>query len=388
MTIKSRILMLNYEFPPLGGGAAVANYYFLSELVAHPAIHVDLVTAGPGDRLETEILSDSIRVYRVPVGKAERHFWTAQELARWLRHALPVARQLVRDQSYHFTHCWSGWPSGWIGYHLRSRLPYLVGLRGSDVPGYNPRLQLLDTIILKRISARVWQRATAVTTVSEYLKELALKTNGRVPIQVIPNGVDSTRFTPRAGTTVKPFTLLYVGRLIERKGVNFLLRAFSDLAAGEPDCRLVIAGDGPDRPELASFCERQGIAHRVQFLGGLRHAELPEVYRRSSVFVMPAINEAMPNAVLEAMASGLPAVTTDTGARELVRNGENGFVVEAGNPGAIRTAVTRYLQDPGLCAHHGHRARALAEPRTWQRNATAYIDLYSEITARGRSSPG
>jgi glycosyltransferase involved in cell wall biosynthesis len=377
--------MLNYEFPPLGGGAAVANYYLLSELAKHAAIHVDLITAGSNEQPETEILFDSIRVYRVPVGKAELHFWTPQELTRWFRRALSLARKLVTKQSYDFTHCWSGWPSGWIGYHLRRRLPYLIGLRGSDVPGYNPRLQLLDTIILKRISAHVWQRATAVTAVSEYLKELARKTDRRVSIEVIPNGVDATHFTPRSGTPVKPFTLLYVGRLIKRKGVNFLLKAFSELAAGEPDCRLVLAGDGPDRPYLASFCERQGIAHRVQFLGVVRHAALPDVYRRSSVFVMPAINEAMPNALLEAMASGLPAVTTDTGARELVRNGESGFVVEAGNAHAIKTAVARYLEESELCVRHGRNARALAERRTWQRNAEAYLGIYKNIMARQRS---
>ena len=373
--MKINILMLNYEFPPLGGGSANATYYLLKEFSKDPSLRVDLVTSGSGPKLEVERFSEGITFFKLPVGKREPHFWTMSEIARWTWRALRFSRNLTRERDYDLCHCWSGWPSGIIGLLLRKRIPYIVGLRGSDVPGYNLRLRVLDRIAFRYISPFVWNRARGVTAVSDHLRELAEKTSKRCPIQVIYNGVDAKHFQP--GTPPARFTVLYVGRLIERKGLIYLLRAFRSLSEELPDCRLLIAGEGPDRQGLMEFCLRERIESRVSSLGVLDHDELRAVYQRVSVFVMPALEEAMPNAMLEAMASGLPLISSNTGARELLDG--NGIVVETGNAAQLKEALSRYATDPFLRKRHGERSRILAETMAWSGVALAYRDLYEQI---------
>jgi len=376
------ILMLSYEFPPLGGGTGNACHHVLTELRHDSGVDVDLVTAGAGPPFASDASwGDSIRIHRLPVVKKSVHFWTPSELARWTRLAHRCARGLAAERRFDLCHCWSGWPSGLIGYSLRRRLPYVVALRGSDVPGYNPRLRILDPLVFRHLSRRVWREASAVTAVSEHLKALARRTESEVAIDVIGNGVDTSYFTP--GAARREFTILFVGRLVERKGLIYLLRAFRALCERDHGCRLVIAGDGPDRRRLQEFCSQARIGDRVSFLGVVPTSDLRAVYRDASVFVMPAIQEGMSNAVLEAMASGLPVVMTATGGSDAIRG--NGTIVESRDEGSLRLALARYLENPDLARTEGETSRRLAAGMTWERVAAAYRELYERVLRRGEA---
>ena len=370
-----RILMLSYEYPPLGGGIGVSCQSLLQEFASDPSIAVDLITGGAGSATETVQVGDRIRVLKLPVGKKNLHFWTAPEIARWTWGALALSRKLVARQDYDLAHCWGGWPSGLLGYRLRNRFPYIVGLRGSDVPGYNIRLRFLDSLVFARLSRRVWGEASAVVALSENLKSLAQRTAGEVPIGVIRNGVDVARFRP--GVSKEPLTFLYVGRLIERKGLFNLLEAFDNLSETTPNLCLTLVGDGPDRSRLESYCASRGLDGKVELTGRLSQEELLPLYREASVFVMPSLEEALGNAVLEAMASGLPIVTTPTGARELLDG--NGLIVERGDSEAMRAALERYAQDRELRLTHGARSRELAESMSWEEMAHAYREIYEKV---------
>jgi glycosyltransferase involved in cell wall biosynthesis len=377
-----RILMLSYEYPPWGGGTGNACQRLLEAFRRDPAIHVDLVTSGPAARSAgVEDHGELLRIHRVPIAKRDIHFWSTTELAQWTARALAVSRRLARERSFDLCHCWSGWPSGWIGYALRNRLPYLVALRGSDVPGYNPRLKLLDPLLLRHVSRHVWRRARAVTAVSEHLRTLAGRTERDLRIEVIANGVDLDRFCPHPRDEAVPrdqaLSVLFVGRLIERKGVVHLLRAFGELAGNDGSSRLVIVGDGPERPRLERWSRELGIGDRVDFRGAVPQAELPAIYQRASVFVMPALQEGMSNAMLEAMASGLPIVVTATGGSEAIRG--NGAIVAPGDADSIRNALAAYRDDPELLWRHGRRSRELAEGMSWELMSRAFVDLYGRI---------
>jgi len=371
--------MLSYEFPPLGGGTGNACHQVLTELRHDPGIRVDLVTAGTGSRSASDAFwGDSIRIHRLAVIKKSVHFWTPSELARWTRLAYRYARDLASERGFDLCHCWAGWPPGLIGYSLRRRLPYVVALRGSDVPGYNPRLRVLDPLVFRHLSRRVWRAASAVTAVSQHLKALARRTDRETVIDVIGNGVDTSFFTP--GAARPEFTILFVGRLVERKGLIYLLRAFRALCERDHGCRLVIAGDGPDRRRLQEFCSQAGIGGRVSFLGVVPTSDLRAVYQDASLFVMPAIQEGMSNAVLEAMASGLPVVMTATGGSDAIRG--NGTIVASRDEASLRVAIARYLENPGLARTEGEISRRLATGMTWGRVAAAYHELYERVLSR------
>jgi len=241
---------------------------------------------------------------------------------------------------------------------------------------------MLDPLVFRHLSRRVWKRAGAVTAVSKHLKSLAGKTAPGVPIDVIGNGVDTAFFAP--GATDDDVSILFVGRLIDRKGLIFLLQAFRELSAAHPECRLVIAGEGPERERLEAYCVAAGIDGRVRFTGVLSHDELRSEYQRAHLFVLPSIQEGMSNAVLEAMASGLPIVMTDSGGSEAIR--DNGMIVDPGSADALREAIARYLGDRDLLRRHGEASRLAAEQMTWQRAADAYVDLYRRVLEWGSAT--
>jgi glycosyltransferase involved in cell wall biosynthesis len=374
--VPLRILMINYEYPPFGGGTGLACSQLLDELARFSDLEIDLVTSGPGGRVEVERPSPSIGIHRLPVRKRTDHFWRASELAEWTVRSLAYTRRLVATQRFDVCHCWSAWPAGPIGLALSKRLPYVVSLRGSDVPGYNERLRWLDPLVFRHVARRVWRDAAYVVAVSHSLRSLALETAPEARIDVIPNGVDTRLFRPGAGRTA--VNLLFVGRLIERKGVDVLLRAFCDLAREHADVALTVAGDGPEKGRLQELCWQLGVAQRVTFLGHLDRTSLAERYRRASIFVLPALRDAMPNAALEAMASGLAVIATPGGAGDLIR--DNGFVIAPRDPSSIRHAVGRYLADRQLLVAHQERSRALALRISWQAVAEYFNELYQALT--------
>ena len=373
-------MLVVYEFPPIGGGTGLACSQLLTQLADRVDVLIDVVTSGVGAEARVERLATNIEVCHLPVAKQHLHYWRAGELASWTRRALSYASALSRQRSYDVCHCWAGWPSGLIGYRLRQRMPYIVSLRGSDVPGYNKRLYWLDPLLLRHVVRRIWRGATRVVAVSQTLRALALKTQPAALIDVIPNGVDIHHFTP--GPNDGRAKVLFVGRLIERKGVQFLLQAFCQVLAAMPDVALTIVGDGPERGRLEKLAAELGVARCVTFAGHLDRDATPVVYRDHAILVLPAVADAMPNVVLEAMAAGLAVVTTATGGREVVRG--NGIIVAPGDPSALRTALLDYLTDPELLAHHRRVSRTLAEGMSWAKVAEFNLHLYREAATRSQ----
>jgi glycosyltransferase involved in cell wall biosynthesis len=377
--------MLNYEFPPVGGGTGAACQQLLEALAGRSPVHVELVTSGPGDRPSVEHAASGATIHRLPVGKRDPHFWRPAELLRWTWRAHRLAKRLIRSEQLDVCHCWAGWPPGVLGYRFRGSLPYLVSLRGSDVPGYSERLAAWDPLIFRRLSRRVWRGAGAVVSVSDSLRALALQTCPDLDIRVIPNAADTVRFTP-GSSPAEPYTVLFVGRLIPRKRVEDLLTAFRDVLERIPSARLVIAGDGPEASRLDRLAGTLGLGEAVRFEGQVQREALPDLYRRASVFVLPSEREGMPNAQLEAMASGLPVVTT-VAPHGLVDG--NGVAVAVGHASEIAGALIRYGLDAELRRAHGRRSRELAEVTSWSVVAEWYLGIYRSLKrANSRTSMG
>jgi glycosyltransferase involved in cell wall biosynthesis len=375
-----RVLMINYEFPPIGGGTGMACSQLLAQFAGRTDIVVDLVTSGMGTQpYADDQFADNIIVHRLPVAKRDLYYWRAGELFSWTRQAIPYASRLSRRCRYDVCHCWSGWPSGIVGYWLRRRIPYIVSLRGSDVPGYSKRLRLLDLLLMRHVSRRVWGQAARVVAVSRNLRALALQTQPKAVIDIIPNGVDAERFTPGSGQD--NHRVLFVGRLVERKGVHVLLEAFRGVVATVPDAVLTIVGDGPERARLEAMVGNFEIGGQVVFRGHLAGAEIPGAYRENAILVLPALADAMPNVVLEAMAAGLAIVTTPTGGSAVIHG--NGVTVPPADPDALREALVAYLADPARLAQHRSVSRRLAEGMSWTAVAEFCLELYREAVTAG-----
>ena len=118
-----RILFLNYEYPPIGGGGANANAYLFRELALHPEIKIDCVTSALGKQDVVEQVADNIRLYRLAVGKKQLHYWTQREVLTWLLRATRKAKVLMHEQQYDLCHAFFGFPSGMVAWLQRTKLP-------------------------------------------------------------------------------------------------------------------------------------------------------------------------------------------------------------------------------------------------------------------------
>ena len=372
-----KIIMLNIEFPPVGGGAATANYHLLKSLSSDRSLNIDLITTSPNRQFKVEKFSDHITIYRLGVRKKSLYYWTTYELFQWSYRAWLLADSLSKKNRYDICHCWFGWPPGVIGYLLRKRFPYIVSLRGSDVPGYNSRLKYLDRIFFKFLCQIVWRHSHAVVSNSQYLRNLAKNTCAKTNIQVIYNGVDSHRFYPGKRSKRIELNFMFVGRLIERKGLIYLLEAFKRLCAKHPGSRLQIVGSGPLQKKMKYFCRENNITERVRFVGGVPHAEMRTIYQQADVLVLPSLSESLSNAALEAMACGLGLITTDTGVAEILRN--NGIVVAPKSIHGLEEAMLRYIEIPDLLRNHRWNCYCSVSQMTWSRIAHDYCSVYRKV---------
>lgn len=225
----------------------------------------------------------------------------------------------------------------------------------------------------------------------------ALEGEGYAPARIarVPNFVDTDLFRPptdderadlRAALgLVERAVVVCSGRLTARKNVDVLLEAFAGACARATSARpplLVLLGDGPERAVLEARAARPDLAGKVLFAGF--RDDVPRWLRAADVFVLPSRLEGLPNAVLEAMATGLPVLATDIGGcREAIVPGESGLLVAPGDARALEDALARLLDDPALRARLGAAAGAAIAARfTLDAVAPRYLELYARLTGQ------
>lgn len=211
---------------------------------------------------------------------------------------------------------------------------------------------------LEALLLSVIRRCTAVVTMGEAGRSVLLARNvAPKRVHAIPPSVDLARFRPSPGEQRRDYDLVTVGDLIERKRTADLLDAVARLRKSRPLIRAAVIGVGPLEAALRLRAQALGVSDAVDFLG--YRDDVEEVFHRSAVFVLPSRSEGLSIALCEAMACGLPSVVSDVGElRDLVRNGQNGFLVEPGDSEKLADCIERLLDDPELLSAAGARAAA------------------------------
>ncbi|MCX6023798.1 MAG: glycosyltransferase family 4 protein, partial [Chloroflexi bacterium] len=302
------------------------------------------------------------------------------EMASFIFAAAVPAVRLARRLRPDVLHVYFGIPTGPVGW-LAARItgaPYLLSLRGGDVPGFLPGELGMIHRLTAPLTSLVWGAAGAIVANSPGLRDLAQRSYAKGHVQMTPNGVDTRFFTPPISRPDGgPLRLLFAGRLVEQKGVTYLLMALPAVAERlGRSVELEIVGSGPLDVSLRAQAAALPPSVTVRFAGWLDRDRLAERYRAADAFVLPSFEEGMPNVVLEAMASGLPIVATDIyGNRDLVTDGDNGLLVPTASPDALADALVRLGADPATRWAMGARSRTRAETQGWDRVAAAYLDM-------------
>ncbi len=232
----------------------------------------------------------------------------------------------------------------------------------------------------RRRIVRTLRGAHCAVYLSQALRRHALDLAGEHRSVVIPLGIET--YPGLGAAPPRQFTVCTVTRLIARKRVDHLLRAFARLALEQTDARLVVVGDGPERPALDRLVRRLRLGGIVEFAGALDHRATQERIARASVMALPSVRESLGAVYLEAMALGVPALGTQgEGIAEHIEHGVTGILVPPADDEALLAALRALAADPERARRIGQAGRRqfLDGPFSWRANVEAHLSLFEEL---------
>ena len=333
---------------------------------------------------------DGVEVQRIPVLRKRQEFCSTFEMGTFVLSGLWHSLFQVREFKPDVVHVFFGIPDGPLGWTLKRvyGLPYLISLRGADVPSDEVKRFAKHYRILRPFVRWLWQDADALVAVSNGLREFAYETTPDVPIDVIPNAIELSIFRPpRQRTHDSPVRLLFVGRFNAFKNVETLLEAISHLnEMGVNNFELQLVGDGERRANLERLTIDKGLTRQVHFLGWVDRKAIVERYRQADMFVTATTWEGMPNTVLEGMACGLPVVATRaSGLDELVKEGVNGYLVDINDSSTLANRLAELIENPYERHRMGKESRKIAEQEfAWEYITEQYVQIYERISKSER----
>jgi glycosyltransferase involved in cell wall biosynthesis len=244
---------------------------------------------------------------------------------------------------------------------------------------------------LGRIEKEAAKQATIVVTVSRYSASKIVELYGveENKIKVVPNGVDTQRFKPAKDCEElekkvrrdKKHVVLFVGNLIPRKGLHYLIEAAKQVLKEHKETQFVVAGEGPLKNKLISYTKHQGVRSNFTFLGRIPEADINGLYNCADVFASPSIQEGQGITLLEAQATAKPVVAFNVSAiKEVVKNKETGLLVEP-NSTELAKGISSLLSDRGLREKMGNSARQFVSDNfSWDICADKMFQIYLQVT--------
>jgi colanic acid/amylovoran biosynthesis glycosyltransferase len=404
---KTRIAYLLSMYP------GISHTFFLKEVLGlrERGLAVEAASINPTDRArrhlpETEaaeadstyyvkagLVSLAFKVFAVALrhpGVAIRGLAAALSLGGWdlksrvfalfyLAEALLVGAWMRRRALPHL-HVHFGGPVATVGLLTAKawKIPWSLTLHGPDEFFDQDFFYLRQKI----------ESAGFIVCISDFCRCQVLRIEPELPdshTEVVRLGVDCVALKPNPpgganDAQVPVFRLVCTGRIVAAKGHRILLEALVPLVSAGVNLSCTLVGDGPERPFLESLAARLGIAGQVRFLGALAHQQTLAQVAQADVFVLASFAEGLPVALMEAMALGVPCVTTTIAAiPELIQDGVNGLLVAPANPQALSAALARLAADPDLRHRLGVEARRTVETRY---NLARNLDLLAETWKR------
>jgi glycosyltransferase involved in cell wall biosynthesis len=403
-----RIVCPTYWYPQHAADTQATYVHDINRHLVRRGHRVTVVTPGSPSMAASESF-DGVDVVRFPmelpvdltygrVAQSRVDFWgklaRVAVMAHYLEAQYRATLAVVRERGADVIHAHWAIPTGPAAVHAARRLelPSVITMHGGDVyvnpeQGYD-----FPTRWYVRPALR-WtlRHAGALTAITEDCRQPALRAGAPDrSVHLVFNGTDLRRFSPAASGNgavdprFGPHMIFACRQLFPRKGIRFLIEAAAQLAPRFPDLKVVIAGDGFERPELLRLAESLGIADRVTFLGWVPNTDLPPYYRAAAVSVIPSLEEGFGIPAAEAMGCQTPVVASDAGGLpEVVEHGVTGLVVPRGDSSALATAIGALLADPFKRTQMGlaGRERAL-RLFDWDRTAEQLEQIYAEVTPR------
>ncbi len=377
-----KILVVNYEYPPVGGGGGSCCREIVMRL-ANKGHRIDVFTAGYKNFPVTETPQKNLNIYRIKSNRKSEHEVGVSGLITFIWRGMFKISNFASGKKYDVIHYHFSVPTGLLTFFHDKLTPIAVTLHGIDVPGFHADEFPLFQKITKPFNKRVIHKASAIIAVSNNLKEKAEETFKNKHIQVIYHGVDVDKFKKldikKTESSVK---FICVARLVKFKRIDVLLRAFKTLLhKTDKDVSLTIAGTGYMEDELKSLSAELGIQSNVEFAGYVSHETLPKLLNEHHVFVLPSVHDSFGIVYLEAMACGLCCIGANAaGVPEVVIHGQTGLLAKPESVESLSDCLLQLTLDHRLRKQMAENGFRLVHDKfTWEAIVEEYENVFNQI---------
>lgn len=372
-----RILILIYEYPPIGGGGGrVAQD--IGRRLSENGHDVLVLTAHYGD-LPLEEKDGTMTIRRLPSGRKQPFKAGLDAMAGFVWAAFWHGLGLIQTWKPDLIHTHFAVPSGAAAWALSvfTRTPYVLTAHLGDVPGGVPEKTGKWFRWIAPLTPSIWKRASAVTAVSEFTRSLA-EPYYKVPVAVIPNGVDLQAVDPGEIRVNTPPRLVFAGRFMAQKNPITLVRVLAGLKDLPWTCAMI--GDGPLRPEVEQEIAVHGLQERFELPGWVTPEVVLEQFSHSDILFMPSLSEGLPVTGVQAMAMGLAIVAGRVGGFvELVEPAVNGYLEDPHDIQAFQRDLHELLTDPVRLESFRKAGRQLAARYDLSHVVAAYEQIYTRV---------
>lgn len=405
-----RICVLTSSFPRFSGDPAGVFIYNLSLCLSRKGVEVEVISPHDFGYNYSES-RDAIRIHRFPYfypPKYQRLCYGAGILQNIKRDVLAriqlpsfvitnVLYSLWMIKKRHFDVIHAHWslPQGLVGILCKKlfKVPCITTIHGSDMYG-------LKFPLLRLLNAKVIKYSDVCTANSKATARVACETYGTKNIEIIPVGVDDTFFFKRTRNAdaikrelgIDGRVVLFIGRLIDLKGVDYLIKATPEVLKRCPDINVLLVGSGPQKEYLMNLSKDLGVENRVVFIDKVPQDEILKFYAIASVFVLPSIvnargeTEGLGVVLLEAMASGVPVIGSNVGGiPDIITDGETGLLARQKDHNDLAKKIVILLSDEELRKNVTENAlRCVKRNFSWEVIADRFVRIYEDLIGRNK----
>ena len=380
---KLKVLIINYEFPPLGGGGGVASYDLALEWEKHG--QVDVLTSNFSG-LEAYKNVNGINVYRTKIFfRKSRDAATFLSMLSFLLTGFIEGFKLCRKNRYDVINTHFAVPSGPLGYILGRMfgIPNVLSLHGGDIYDPSKKMSPHKSKIFSRVVKFILNRADRIVAQSSNTRDNTIKYYNPVKeVEIIPLAfhppviVKSSR--EKLGLDKDSFYFITIGRLVKRKSIETILQALSGIS--NKKIKLLVVGDGPEMEFLQSMAASLNLTERVTFPGYIADEEKYSFLKNADAFILTSLHEGFGIVFMEAMFTGLPIVCTNHGGQvDFLTDKENALLIDVGDVESCRKSMLKIYKDSSLYNLMSKNNKKKVKNFYAESVAAEYLKIFNEI---------
>ncbi|MDD2870871.1 MAG: glycosyltransferase family 4 protein [Candidatus Gracilibacteria bacterium] len=327
-----KILILNYEYPPLGGGAGVVSKEYAEGLVKL-GNHVTVITTWFEGEPEIKEIGN-LKIIRLKSLRKKSFQSNPIEMLSWAYKSIIFLKKYLKHYNFDLVIAFFSIPGGIVAKYIKDKfnIPYILSTHGHDIPGFFPEQMRKFHILTNWYTKKIWKKAEKILVLTTEMKKLADKFGNPNKNIILANGCYSEFFYPDVSKKKDMFTILFAGRLVIQKDPFTMLKAIKILKTKTSNFIVNIAGDGPMKKEIELYIKQNNLSENIKFTGWLTKEEIRDYYQSSHIQICTSKVEAMSVAILESLYSGLYILSTPiSGNTDMIVEGKTGEFFNIGD---------------------------------------------------------